>query len=158
MAPTPAEVVQDSYSIALNATTVKGLVVPDATHASLALDNPELAKIVPYSSVQTKKGGAEAVLKVFGTANKIWVNEDFKIHVCFDDGENVAASGEMTYRSKSLGKMFTSPFSVWAKVANGKVTYMQFLEDTLQSMTSFKVDGPFGTYNLGPETKEEIHV
>jgi uncharacterized protein len=158
MAPTPAEVVQDYYSIALSATIVKGLVVPDATHASLALDNPELEKILSCSGVRTKKGGLEAVLKVFGTANKIWVNEDFKIHVCFDDGENVVAIGQMPYRSKSLGKMFTSPFSVWAKVADGKVTYMQYLEDTLQSTTSFKVDGPFGSNNVDPETKEEIHV
>jgi uncharacterized protein len=78
---------------------------------------------------------------VFGTANKIWVNEDSKIHVCFDDGENFAAFGQMPYRSKSLGKMFTSPFSVWAKVADGKVTYVQYLEDTLQSTTSFKQGG-----------------
>jgi hypothetical protein len=55
MAPTPAEVVQDYYSIALSATIVKGLVVPDATHASLALDNPELEKILSCSGVRTKK-------------------------------------------------------------------------------------------------------
>jgi uncharacterized protein len=122
------------------------------------LDNPELEKILSYSGVRKKKGGPEAVLKVFGTANQIWVNEDFKIHVCFGDGENVAASGQMAYRSKSLGKMFTWPFSVWAKVVDGKVTYMQFLKDTLQSTTSFKVDGPFGANNVDPETKEVIHV
>jgi len=55
----------------------------------------------------------------------------------------------MTYCSKTLGKIFTSPFSISAKVATGKVTHMQSLEDSLRSTSLFKVDGPFGTIYRG---------
>jgi hypothetical protein len=56
-----------------------------------------------------------------------------------------------------------SPLSAGKRVPagpplDGKVTYVQFLEDMLQSTTSFKVDGPFGTYIVDPETKKEIHA
>lgn len=36
-----------------------------------------------------------------------------------------------------------------SKVATGKVTHMQFLEETLRSTSWFKVDGPFGTIYRG---------
>jgi uncharacterized protein len=35
-----------------------------------------------------------------------------------------------TYHSRDTGKDITSPFSVFAKLSNGKISYIQFMEDT----------------------------
>jgi ketosteroid isomerase-like protein len=40
-----------------------------------------------------------------------------------------------------LGKQVTSPFAIFAKVADGKVTYLQFMEDTFATASSFRSDG-----------------
>lgn len=42
-----------------------------------------------------------------------------------------------------MGSIVDSPFCVWAKVdeSKGKVTYMQFMEDTLASAKSFRKSG-----------------
>jgi hypothetical protein len=37
--------------------------------------------------------------------------------------------------------VFTSPFSIHAKVKNGKMTYFQFMEDTYASASSFRQSG-----------------
>ena len=59
----------------------------------------------------------------------------------FASGENAAVSGDFRYKSRSLEKMVTSPFSILVKVFNGKVTYLQFLEDSYATATSFRKDG-----------------
>jgi hypothetical protein len=40
-----------------------------------------------------------------------------------------------------LGKVTTSPFSLLVKVTDGKVTYMQFMEDTFGPAASFRKGG-----------------
>lgn len=59
------------------------------------------------------------------------------------DGINVAVFGKFKYKSKSVGRVTESPFCVWAKVDEkiGKVTYMQFMEDTLDTAKSFRKSG-----------------
>ena len=49
--------------------------------------------------------------------------------------------GDFRYKSHSLGKVVSSPFSILAKVVDGKVTYLQFLEDTYATAASFRKDG-----------------
>jgi ketosteroid isomerase-like protein len=56
-------------------------------------------------------------------------------------GLNVAVFGDFRYRSNSLGKVVSSPFSILVKVADGKVTYLQFLEDSYATAASFRKDG-----------------
>jgi hypothetical protein len=89
MGSTPSQVVENLLQNSLNPTIFNELVAPDVTYASLTLNNPELQKILSYAGVE-KNGGPEAVLKVFGTVNKIRVSEAFRIHTHFDGGENVA--------------------------------------------------------------------
>jgi hypothetical protein len=55
--------------------------------------------------------------------------------------ENVAVFGEFRYRSNSLRKVVSSPFSILVKVVDGKVTYLQFLEDSYATAASFRKDG-----------------
>ena len=159
MSSDSVQVVEKLLQNSLDPEAVRQLVAPDATYMSLTYENPELKKILPYCGVQPQ-GGPDAVLGVFGFVNKIWAMEAFEIKSSFGSGENVAVFGSMTYRSKTLGKGFTSPFAIWATVVDGKVTYMQFLEDTLLSTTSFREEGAgsFGTYIVDPGTREKISV
>lgn len=86
--------------------------------------------------------GPQAIIDTFATVNRIWANEAFEVQTLFGAGEDVAVFGTFTYRSRSLGHLSISPFSVWCKVnEDGKVTYMQFMEDTLGSTDSFKKSG-----------------
>ena len=59
----------------------------------------------------------------------------------FASGENVAVFGDFGYRSNSLSKVVSSPFSILVKVVDGKVTYLQFLEDSYATAASFRKEG-----------------
>lgn len=116
----------------------KRLVAEDATYISLNFDNPDLKKILPWTG--TAKG-REAYTSTFIRVAKFWTIEDFQIFDLFGAGENVAVFGSFTYRSVARGKSFRSPFSVHAKVKNGKIVYFQFMEDTFASARSFSSSG-----------------
>jgi len=70
-----------------------------------------------------------------------WENQAFNITAMFASDENVAVFGDFRYRSHSLGKTVTSPFSILVKVVDGKVIYLQFLEDTYATAASFRASG-----------------
>jgi len=48
---------------------------------------------------------------------------------------------DFRYRSHSLGKVVSSPFSIFLKVVDGQVTYLQFLEDSYATASSFRKSG-----------------
>jgi ketosteroid isomerase-like protein len=114
------------------------LVAPDATYVSLNFDNPELKKILPWTG--TRKG-PKAYSYTFMRVANYWNIEDFTVTDTIASGENVAIFGRFTYRSVTVGHVFTSPFSILAKVRDGKMTYFQFLEDTYASSSSFRQSG-----------------
>ena len=70
---------------------------------------------------------------------------------------NVAVYGRFKYKSRTIGRITDSPFSVWCKVdeAKGKVTYMQFMEDTLDTAASFRKSGQM-VYASNPEGGEVV--
>ena len=47
----------------------------------------------------------------------------------------------LPYKSNSLSKVVSSPFSILVKVVDGKVTYLQFLEDSYATAASFRKEG-----------------
>jgi uncharacterized protein len=55
--------------------------------------------------------------------------------------ENLAVFGDFRHRSNSRGKAVNSPFSILMKVADGKVTYLQFLDDRHATAARFCKDG-----------------
>lgn len=116
----------------------KRLVASDATYVSLNFDNPELKKIEPWAG--TSKG-PDGFSSTFSRVAKYWKIEDFKVTDMFGSGENVAVFGTFTYRSVAVGTSFRSPFSILAKVKNGKIHYFQFMEDTYASAASFRQSG-----------------
>ncbi len=130
--------------------SVKELVAPDATYVSLNYDNPELKKLMPWAGTQT---GPEAVVSIYSRVGRYWKNEGFEIEEIFEAGENVAVFGRFTYRSATVGRAVTSPFSILAKVQAGKVTYMQFMEDTFGTASTFRTGGT-ATYRADPDGGE----
>ena len=114
------------------------LVAPDAVYVSLNFDNPELKKIEPWAG--TAKGPG-AYSSTFLQVAEFWNTEDFTISDKLASGEDVAVFGKFTYRSVEVGHVFTSPFSIHAKVRDGKMVYFQFLEDTYASASSFRQSG-----------------
>ncbi|MFI8736893.1 nuclear transport factor 2 family protein [Ectopseudomonas toyotomiensis] len=114
------------------------LAAPDATYVSLNFDNPELRKILPWTG--TNKG-PKAFSSLFLQVQDYWKIEDFTISTKISSGEDVAIFGKFTYRSVAVDHVFTSPFSIHAKVRDGKMTYFQFMEDTYASASSFRQSG-----------------
>jgi ketosteroid isomerase-like protein len=114
------------------------LVAPDATYVSLNFDNPELKEILPWTGTYK---GPKAYSYTFMQVANYWKIEDFAVTDTIASGENVAIFGKFTYRSVTMGHVFTSPFSILAKVRDGKMTYFQFLEDTYASTSSFRQSG-----------------
>lgn len=114
------------------------LVAPDAVYISLSFNNPELKKIEPWTG--TAKGPG-AYSSTFLQVADYWDIEDFTISNKLASGEDVAIFGKFTYRSVEVGHVFTSPFSIHAKVRDGKIVYFQFLEDTYASASSFRQSG-----------------
>ena len=150
MTDTPVDVVRAILDDPTNPEVVHRLMAKDATYVSLNYDNPELKRIMPWAATQT---GPEALLSTYKRVGLYWINEGFEIGDIFSSGENVAVFGRFTYRSTTLGKAITSPFAILAKVRDGQVTYMQFMEDTYGTTSTFRSGGT-ATYRADPEGGE----
>jgi ketosteroid isomerase-like protein len=138
MSANPIDVVGEWLQNLLDPDLVNRAVAPDATYVSLNTDNPELAEIMPWAGTSH---GPKAFLDNLATMFARWENEAFNVTTMFASGEDVAVFGDFRYRSRSLGKVVTSPFSILVKVVEGKVTYLQFLEDSYATASSFRKSG-----------------
>ena len=114
------------------------LVEEDLIYVSLNFENPELKRILPWTG--TSKG-QRTLSDTFRRVAQFWTIENFSIESLFGAGEDVAVFGEFTYRSKTLGKAFRSPFAVHAKVRDEKIVFFLFMEDTFASARSFSTGG-----------------
>lgn len=152
MAKTATEIVRTLLNDPTNPDVVRELVAPEATYVSLNFDNPELQRIMPWAGTRT---GPEAVLDTYTRVNRFWKSEAFEIGELFGDGENVAVFGRFTYRSVTLGKAITSPFAILARVIDGQITFMQFMEDTFGTASTFR-SGGVATYRSDPDGGEVV--
>ena len=134
----PAGVVRALLADPTNPDVVHRLVAPEATYVSLNFDNPDLRRITPWAGTRT---GPEAVLDTYTRVNRYWRSDAFKIEQLFGEGEHVAVFGRFTYRSVTLGKAITSPFSILAQVKDGRIIFMQFMEDTFGTAATFRAGG-----------------
>ena len=71
----------------------------------------------------------------------VWEVNDFQFTEIFGEGENVAVFGQFTYTSVEVGCTFNFPFSTLAKVIDGQIVYLQFMENTYLSARSFRKSG-----------------
>ena len=138
MSADPIEVVGEWLQNLLDPDVVNRLVAPEATYVSLNTDDPELQKIMPWAGTSH---GPQAFLDNLGTMFTRWENQAFNVTAMFASGENVAVFGDFRYRSHSLSKVVSSPFSIFLKVVDGQVTYLQFLEDSYATASSFRKSG-----------------
>ena len=120
------------------AAAAEKLVSEDATYVSLNFDNPELQEIEPWTG--TRKG-RQVYIDTFSNVGTYWNVNDFKISDIISEGDTVAVFGKFNYTSVVAKNNFTSPFSIIAKVHDGKITYFQFMEDTYASAASFRTSG-----------------
>ncbi|MEI1373184.1 nuclear transport factor 2 family protein [Nostoc sp. UHCC 0926] len=139
MPKTNVEIVQELLKGITKSEVVNRLVSPDAVYVSLSYDNPDLKKLMPWAG--THKDGQAAILKTFQDVNTFWTIEDFDVRDIFGEGENVAVFGSFTVHSVKLDKTFTSPFSIQLKLKDGLVTYMQYMEDTFGTGSTFRSSG-----------------
>ena len=150
MPKSPLEIVQAILADPTNPDVVRALVAPDATYISLSDHNPELKRIMPWAGTQT---GPDAVSSTYGRVAHYWRNEGFEIQDTFEGENSAAVFGRFTYRSTTLGRAVTSPFAILARVRDGQVTFMQFMEDTFGTAQTFRSGGT-ATFRSDPEGGE----
>ena len=150
MTDSPVDVVRAILADPTDPEVVHRLMAPNATYVSLNYDNPELKRIMPWAGTQI---GPDALLSTYTRVGRYWANEGFEVEDIFGAGEAVAVFGRFTYRSTTLGKAVTSPFAILAKVRDGRVAYMQFMEDTYGTASTFRSGGS-ATYRADPEGGE----
>src|SRR6202012_5134613 len=138
MSASPIDVVGQWLQNLTDPEVVNRLVAPDATYVSLNTEDAELSTIMPWVGTSH---GPQAILDRLGAMFTRWENQAFNVTTMFAAGENVAVFGDFRYRSHSLGKVVTSPFSILVKVVEGMVTYVQYLEDSYATAASFRSGG-----------------
>lgn len=134
----PKEIVRRLLDSIQNPDVVRALCAPDVTYVSLNYSNPDLHKIMPWCGTGR---GVNAISKTFRDVAHYWSVDSFIPEVIFGEEGNVAVFGRFTYTSTKLRKKITTPFSIFCKVSNGKVIYMQFMEDTFCTASSFRSGG-----------------
>ena len=138
MSVSPLDVVGRWLQRLLDPEVVNSVVAPDATYVSLNTEDAELNKILPWAGTSH---GPQAFLDNLGEMFTRWENQAFNVTTMFASDENVAVFGDFRYKSNSLGKVVSSPFSILIRVVDGKVTYLQFLEDSYATAASFRKHG-----------------
>ena len=138
MSASPIDVVGQWMQNLLDPEVINRVVAPDATYVSLNTQDAELSKIMPWAGTSH---GPQAFIGHLTMMFTRWENQAFNVTTMFASGENVAVFGDFRYKSHSLGKVVSSPFSILVKVVEGMVIYVQYLEDSYATAASFRQDG-----------------
>lgn len=134
----PVAILQALLQDPTNPEVVHRLVAPDVTYVSLNFDNPDLHKLMPWAGTYQ---GIQSIIDTFIRIYQHWKQIDFRPDVVFGDEENVALRGHATWTSAILNKTVSSPYAIFAQVQDGKIIYMQFMEDTFMTASSFRSSG-----------------
>ena len=127
MTPSPAQLLQTLLSNPLDLAQVSSVTTSDLTYVSLSEGNPDLKRLLPWAGTNR---GPESIVRAFQGIGKTWETKAFEVREILEQGDKVAMFGSFTYRGRETGMEITSPFSLLAKVHNGKISYVQFLEDS----------------------------
>ena len=146
----PIEVVRALLADPTNMEVVGGLTTPDVTYVSLNYEDPELKRLMPWCGTGH---GPRGIVDTFRLVQQFWKVDAFDMGEVFGSGENVAVFGSFTYTSTVLGKQVRSPMAIFCKVSDGRVSYMQFMEDTFATAASFRSGGSW-TFHSDPEGPE----
>jgi ketosteroid isomerase-like protein len=127
MATSAAQLVQTLLASPVDLANVKSVTTPDVTYVSLSENNPELKGYLPWTGTNR---GPESIVRAFEGIGGAWETKAFEVREVLENSDKVAMFGSFTYCGRKSGKEITSPFSLLAKVKDGKIHYVQFLEDT----------------------------
>lgn len=136
----PLAVLQTILSNPTDLNFVKQYTTDDFTYVSLNYGKPEVKQVLPWAGT-TK--GTEGLVQAFVDVSRYWRVDNFQIQDSFENKDGAAIYGTFTYTSKTLGKTVTSPFAVLARGENGKLSYVQFMEDTFATVRSFRESGKY---------------
>lgn len=134
----PLELLQALLSNPTDLAHVRSLTTEDVTYVSLNFDNPELHKVLPWTGTNR---GPQSIVNAFNGIGRVWETKAFEVRDVLVNEHSVAMFGSFTYKTRTLGKEITSPFSLLAKVTNDRISYIQFLEDTFGTAGSFRAGG-----------------
>ena len=121
-----------------NLELVSSLVAPDVTYVSLNFDNPELKRVMPWAGTAR---GPQVIVETYSQVGQYWKNKGLTISDRLESENSAAVFGSFTYESNTLGKTITSPFCIFIRVTKGKIVYMQFMEDTFGTASTFRAAG-----------------
>lgn len=138
--PSPLTVLQKILSNPTDLEFVKQYTTDEFRYVSLNYENAELKQVMPWAGTTE---GTEGLVQTFIDVNRYWTVNDFQIEDSFENENGAAIFGTFTYTSNTLGKTVTSPFAVLARGGHGKLSYVQFLEDTFATVRSFRESGEY---------------
>jgi ketosteroid isomerase-like protein len=150
MALEPKEIVTKLIEGVRDPKTVRDLCASDVTYVSLNYSNPDLRRIMPWCGTGH---GVDAVIKTFDDVARFWNVDSFTPEDIFGEGDRVAVFGRFTYTSTRLRKTVTTPFAILCRLKGDKVNYMQFMEDTFCTASSFRSAGTW-KFESDPEGGE----
>ncbi len=130
---------------------VEQYTTDDFRYVSLNYGEPQVKRVLPWAGTTD---GVAGLVQAFMDVARYWTVDEFKIEDSFENEDGAAIFGVFTYTSKTLGKTVTSPFSVLARGENGKLSFVQFMEDTFATVRSFRESG---TYHImaNPDGSED---
>jgi len=126
MTTSPAQVIQALLANPRDLANVKRVTTPDVTYVSLNEDNPELKRYLPWTGTNKGPKPSSAPSKELSGRGRPRPSRSAR-------SSNRAIRSRCSARSRIAGQSgqeITSPFSLLAKVRDGKIHYVQFLEDT----------------------------
>ena len=135
---TPLELLQALLANPTSIDNVRSLTTEDVTYVSLNFDNPELHKVLPWTGTNR---GAQSIVDAFNGIGRVWETKAFEVRDVLVNERSVAMFGSFTYRTRTLGKEITSPFALLVRVTDGRISYVQFLEDTFGTASTFRAAG-----------------
>jgi uncharacterized protein len=127
MSTSPASLVQTLLSNPVDLAHVSSVTTDDLIYVSLSENNPELKRVLPWAGTNN---GPQSIVKAFQGIGATWETKAFEVREVIEQGDKVAMFGSFTYRGRATGKEITSPFALFAKVRDGKICFVQFLEDS----------------------------
>jgi uncharacterized protein len=136
----PLAVLQTILSNPTDLDFVQQYTTDDFVYVSLNYESPELRQVLPWAGTNE---GTEALVRTFIDVDRYWNVDDFQIQDSFENEDGAAIFGIFTYTSNTLRKTVTSPFAVLARGERGKLSYVQFMEDTFATVRSFREGGKY---------------
>lgn len=139
-AGSPLEILKLILSDPTELSFVQQFTTDDFVYVSLNYEHSELKRIMPWAGTNQ---GARGLVQTFIDVGRYWTTENFEIQDSFENKDGAAIFGSFTYTSISLGRTVTSPFAVLARGQDGKLSYVQFMEDTFATARSFRESGEY---------------